>query len=107
MPKALFSKAGFILCALYLTVAVPSLLLSFFSADPKGNALLGALSILPAGLVVTCLGLWPTVLRSPWLNNGFIWIPASLLTCYAIGWLFTLLGRVIMNLSDATKETDK
>jgi hypothetical protein len=99
LPKLLVSKFGFILCAINLTVAVLSLSLSYLHPDPKGTLLLNALSILPAGVLVTCLGLWPTVYRHPELNNVLIWIPISLMTCYGIGLVFTLLGRIWAALS--------
>jgi hypothetical protein len=95
VAKVLYSKSGLVLCIIYLIVAVISLLLASSTADPKGGLLLSSLAALPAGLLATLLGLWPTIYRYPSLNNVFFWMPASLVICYATGWIFTFLNRIL------------
>jgi len=89
------SKAGLVLCGIYLAIAAPLLLLSYISTDAKAEFVFGQLACLPAVLLLTWTGAIDSMMRYPWLNNYPAAIVLSLVICYVIGVGLALLYRAL------------
>jgi hypothetical protein len=99
---------GLILCAIYLVISLPLMLLAYTASTPKGTYVFLQLALFPAVILAGVLGRlcrypescwwWSLdfVIGNPWLNNTPVFFLISLAICYVIGWTCSLIARLLM-----------
>ncbi len=91
MRTGWLSQAGLILCAVYLVLATPLLLLWYFTDNVKASFTYGSLAVFPAGVLLAPFR--QAVMDWPWLNTFPGMFLLNIVLFYGIGCFITLVLR--------------
>ena len=86
------SRSGLVVAAVYVVLAVASIVWGRSLPDPKESSVLMGLPLLPALLVIHTIGLDEWLADAPWFVTCGLLVPAIAAGLYAASWLFGALG---------------